>query len=936
MKIKILSLFSLLLVFALMFVLASCDDEQDPNQEPNSENLTDITTQDMISVNGVDTIFVENAVTSYNLASDFIPKISLNPGVESEFSANKDFSTKLGTVLNLNEGDNFIYLKVTDSNGNTNSRTFNIYRYKMFTVTFDPAGGTLVDGSTEKKDVKVEENHTTTAIGVERAGYKLVKWDYDFKNPITANVTVTALWVPNTYKITANVDGIKTEYSVEYGAVPSQLPTPDKSGYHFTGWKINNSNFDASAAYSYDRDIEIVAAFEVLTYNIQYILGYDEAVNSEKNPASFDITANNIELFAPVIESGYVFLGWYSDSSFNEDNKVTHITSDMAGKDVVLYAKWVAESSVTFDPNGGECNESSATYTFGDKYTLPIPTKANYVFDAWYNGTQRLENSGTWSYAGNVTLVAKWTPRQNTIEYVVGYEGATNNNPTSYDVEDGEVVLQAPTINAKHEFIGWYTDPNFAEESKIEKLTPETVVDEMNLYAKWRIVSTVTFVTGCDTVLDAQDIKADDAYEIPEVSKENYTFGGWFDENGNQVDRKGVWAYTQENVVLTAKWNETEYQVNYVVNGGELIGDYDSLYTLSTDFANFVLPTVNKNYAIFGGWYFDADFSLSFNADELLNYKGVTLYAKWNPIKVTVNYDKNGGSITAETEEFNLGENYVLLTPVKSGYVFVGWYMDDQLMDSEIIWTNGDVLELNLRAEWSEKKYSITYDLDGGSAEGLVNEYTVSSEAIKLPKPTKSGFHFVGWMKGEDMLGASVVINKGSTGDLAYKAVWTGNKDNDTGLLFSIVEGKAIVVGIDRVINNDASITDPIINGIKIPASFNGFEVVGIDSYAFKAFGEMFVNTRYANMSSSYVTFSVPVTVKKIGKDAFAGCNGIKVVLYDPDNARADYEFWDDLVVWESGNRPARDCIWGLRPAIGWTRYSRVPIPEGYDAKVPN
>ena len=127
MKIKFLSLFSLLLIVALSFVLISCDNS---NQDSDGdENLTDITTQGMISVNGIDTVFVKNAVESYNLAEDFITKISLNPGVESVFSANKDFSTKLGTVLTLNEGDNFIYLKVTDAKGNTNTRTFNIYRY---------------------------------------------------------------------------------------------------------------------------------------------------------------------------------------------------------------------------------------------------------------------------------------------------------------------------------------------------------------------------------------------------------------------------------------------------------------------------------------------------------------------------------------------------------------------------------------------------------------------------------------------------------------------------------------------------------------------------------------------------------------------------------------------------------------------------------------
>jgi hypothetical protein len=143
--------------------------------------------------------------------------------------------------------------------------------------------------------------------------------------------------------------------------------------------------------------------------------------------------------------------------------------------------------------------------------------------------------------------------------------------------------------------------------------------------------------------------------------------------------------------------------------------------------------------------------------------------------------------------------------------------------------------------------------------------------------------------------------------------------------LFTLVDGKCVIVGIDRVINNS------ITAGIKIPATIAGAEVVAIDSYAFKEFGEKFSETDYANMQNSYVTISVPTTVKRIGAYAFENCNGIKVSLYDPNNKYADYEAWDKTVTWEAGNRSARDCVWGFRPAIGWTRYSQVVIPDDYE-----
>ena len=141
-----------------------------------------------------------------------------------------------------------------------------------------------------------------------------------------------------------------------------------------------------------------------------------------------------------------------------------------------------------------------------------------------------------------------------------------------------------------------------------------------------------------------------------------------------------------------------------------------------------------------------------------------------------------------------------------------------------------------------------------------------------------------------------------------------------------MIDDKMIVVGLERKID------DTIISGIQIPAQYNGKDVVAIDSGAFQSFGKIFSETSYANMSSSYVNIYVPTSVKRIGAKAFEGCLGIKVSLYNGTNsAKVDHEEWDKTVTWEADNISARDCIWGFRPAIGWTRYSQVKIPDDYE-----
>ena len=938
MRNKLLLSFALLICILLSFALVACGgDDNDGNINAdgnNGENLTGITTQDLLAGENADYIItVKNDVTEYDLVKDFLPRITFNKGVTTVFSSKEDFSDKLGTTLSLNEGDNFIYLRVSDKNGNKSDYKFNIYRNRLLTVTFDPAGGSVVETV-----ILIEENETLTPPTAVRAGYKFDKWSYDFKNPIKDNVTVVAKWIANEYIVTTDVDGKKTEYKVLFGSLPG-IKNPYKLGYNFAGWTLNGSAFDTSVEYSRESNITIVANFEVVTYNIQYILGYEGAVNPSENPTSFNVNTEAFVLLDAYYDANHEFSGWYTDSSFSEDSKVTAITSDLLGSDVVLYAKWSSVSVVTLDPNGGECDTLTLSFGYNDEYVLPTPTMANYVFDGWYNGNERLNNTGVWTISGDVTLTAKWNPRQNSIEYVLGYADAINNenNPTSYDVEDGTVELLPPTFeNGKVTFVGWYTDPNFTEESHITSINAENVTEEMILYAKWCTVSEVTFVTGNDTALDKLEISYGQEYELPVITLDNFTFAGWYDENDKLVSSTGKWSY-EKDVTLTAKWVATEYQINYVVNGGSAVDStYPTKYNVNTDFDSIVIPTPTKQYAEFGGWYFDKELTVPFNASELLNYDGVTLYAKWNAIKVTINYNADGGNVYQTTVEVDFGSDYTLLTAEKAGFDFLGWYDENgNLVDKDIKLTDPDKLVINLVAKWTLKKYKITYDLNGGTvSETLITEYDVQTEGFKLPTPTNGELYFVGWLMNDGNTSASVTIAKGSSGDLSFKAMWTSLKDDKsegdrvaTGLLFSIVDGKLIVVGIDREINSS------ITSGIKIPAYFNGIEVVGIDSYAFKAFGEKFSKTSYANMSSSYVTISVPSTVKFVGTKAFEGCNGIKVQLYNANEGETsiDYKMWDTLVTWESGNRSARDCIWGFRPAIGWTRYSKVTIPDGYD-----
>ena len=133
------------------------------------------------------------------------------------------------------------------------------------------------------------------------------------------------------------------------------------------------------------------------------------------------------------------------------------------------------------------------------------------------------------------------------------------------------------------------------------------------------------------------------------------------------------------------------------------------------------------------------------------------------------------------------------------------------------------------------------------------------------------------------------------------------------------------------VIGYDKEITSSIVNGIYVPYSYNGMKVTAIGENAFSEFGAKFAKTQYVNMSSGFVTIYLPTTVTEVGSYAFDGCICIKVAVYNEDFTDADYKAWDKGVIWGEGNGQARDTIWKFRPAIGWSRYSLVEIPDDYE-----
>ena len=199
------------------------------------------------------------------------------------------------------------------------------WKIKEFEVKF------YVDGSVVDTQ-KVEYNGSATApADPELYQYDFGGWDKTFTN-VTSDLEVNAILNLKKFSVKFMKDSqeLKTE-EVEYGKAATAPADPSKAGFNFTGWD-NEFNYITS-------DLIVKAQFEAKTINIKY---YDGTTELDLQPKSF--TYGSSITLPTYSESGYYFVGWYTDSGYeliyNPDEDIT--------QDLNLYALLIK-----IDYNGG-------------------------------------------------------------------------------------------------------------------------------------------------------------------------------------------------------------------------------------------------------------------------------------------------------------------------------------------------------------------------------------------------------------------------------------------------------------------------------------------------------------------------------------------------------------------------------------------------------
>ena len=148
----------------------------------------------------------------------------------------------------------------------------------------------------------------------------------------------------------------------------------------------------------------------------------------------------------------------------------------------------------------------------------------------------------------------------------------------------------------------------------------------------------------------------------------------------------------------------------------------------------------------------------------------------------TVTMDTAGGDPIRPIQYTVESEAFQLPTPVRTGYIFLGWTGEGIAEPQKTIEIpQGSTGDRTYTANWQVIEYTIITLLEGGNAgSSQVYFYTVE-QTVTLPTPTRTGYTFLGWTgEGITTPQPNVTIPKGSTGDKTYIENWKLTEYNIT------------------------------------------------------------------------------------------------------------------------------------------------------------
>lgn len=605
-----------------------------------------------------------------------------------------------------------------------------------------------------------------------KEGYLFDYWTYNdqivtvIPNVSDNPIVLVAHFTEEKTKLVYELDGGTNNSENPERYVPGfELLDPIKPGYTFEYWEYNGEQITSIPEVT-DKVLTITAHYTINEYTIEYEL--DGGINDERNVITFTINDLPITLYDPQFE-GKSFLGWYIDG-----RRVLSIPNNPSTycKNLVITARFETYYNIRYEGEGLDTVDNPTTYVSSKGLILNSPTKPGYVFAGW-NWNGYIVNSIPAGTTGDIVLTTIFDLATYTIKYEL--DGGINNsrNPSSYTIEDRNIVLGNPTKD-NHNFLGWLLD------GEIVKYIDVNLAKDIVLVASWEVKPTYHVIIYemnggiTDGPCEPRYIEGIGC-KLPNITKEGYTFKGWnTNEDGTGEFLTEISATSTKDYHLYAIWEKDEVtrKLDFELNGGQCV----NLPTSYIEGVGLNLPTPIKDGYTFVGWYATNDFrgqSIRQISKEAIG--DLVLYAKYSSnIEIySITYHLNGGIFISETPitEFTKDtETFTLPLLTRDGYEFYGWEDEDgNTIESIVKGTQNDVV---VRAIFttSDRTYTIKYISDGGKiSESVIYNYK-GNEKVVLPSATKEGTMFIGWHKLPNLSDDPITVIENTSANIVLYA----------------------------------------------------------------------------------------------------------------------------------------------------------------------
>lgn len=536
--------------------------------------------------------------------------------------------------------------------GASNITLYAKWQINTYTVSFESNQGTLVASITTDYNTAITQPTDPTKVGHTFGGWytdETLTIPYVFTTPVTQAVTLYAKWDINSYTMTFNTLGGSPINPVtqSYGSVIT-IPNPAKEGYDFAGWYSNETlTTPYTVGTMPDTNMTLYAKWTASPYTITF--------NTNGGTTVTAISANYMDVVTKPEDPtkvGYTFDGWYSDATWITPFVFT--TMPVGG--ATLHAKWIINTyTITFIVNGGT-TILPMTADFESAITAPETTRVGYSFQGFYTEST-FENLYTFNKMGSsdITLYVKWMPIQYSIQFI---SNGGSEVSTIYGIIDENVTKPTDPTKQGHTFMGWYTESEFTTLFVFNQMP----VDGAVLYAKWSINNyQLTYII--EGALINQEIAYQSQITLmapPQI--EGFTFVGWL-ENDTPFT---LTTMPDRNITIVPKYEHNIYTISF----GNIVKS-----EMQVKYADPIAiePPTKPGYA-FTGWFTD-EFLLNEFTLTHMPANHIRLYAQFEPLAIELHLHIED----TYTQVLLIGyqDKYILQTPTREGYQFLGWYLED-------------------------------------------------------------------------------------------------------------------------------------------------------------------------------------------------------------------------------------------------------------------